>query len=267
MVGYIANKKGVPVESVVDEGPGLAFVVYPEAVASMAVAPLFSFLFFFMLTLLAISSVCGSWEAFIAALLDEFPKLRTKRTWVMISSCFVAFLAGLPICFDSGFFLFTTMDRRSANAAKLMGLLELVCISWIYGADKFFMHIVDMGMKIPGFMKIYWKSTWMIIAPIMVTFLTIYSWIQSADDYFLDYTFPPAVQAMAWGIELFPIFIVIAFGVQVVVSKWRQGESIAFFNTGPLLAPKAKWGARTDQGIQTVVEEEDGNANEAYEKE
>merc|ERR1712024_400278 len=88
VVGFIAHQKQMPVDSVVDAGPGLAFIVYPEAVSAMVVSPLFSFFFFFMLCLLAISSVCGSWEAFIAAIMDEFPQLRTKRVWVMIGSCF-----------------------------------------------------------------------------------------------------------------------------------------------------------------------------------
>ena len=54
-VGFIADKKGVDIDKVVDAGPGLAFIVYPEAVSAMTVSPLFSFMFFFMLVLLAIS--------------------------------------------------------------------------------------------------------------------------------------------------------------------------------------------------------------------
>ena len=30
VIGFIADKKQMPVDSVVDEGPGLAFIVYPE---------------------------------------------------------------------------------------------------------------------------------------------------------------------------------------------------------------------------------------------
>ena len=49
-VGFVAKTRGVDVGKVIKQGPGLAFVVYPEAIAAMeACPPLFSFLFFFML--------------------------------------------------------------------------------------------------------------------------------------------------------------------------------------------------------------------------
>jgi SNF family Na+-dependent transporter len=41
--------------------------------------PLFSFLFFFMLCLLAMSSVSGSWEPVVAAIFDDVPALRQHK--------------------------------------------------------------------------------------------------------------------------------------------------------------------------------------------
>ena len=134
----------------------------------MAVSPLFSFMFFFMLCLLAISSICGDWEACIASILDEFPKLRNNRALVTIAACFFAFLMGLPMCFESGFFLFQLMDQRTANSILLMAFVELVLISWFYGVGRFSENVEQMEMKIPGFMKIYWKLCWTVITPIII---------------------------------------------------------------------------------------------------
>ena len=55
------------------KGAGLAFVVYPEALIKMEwCPPFFSFLFFFMLVLLALSSICGALEVTIGSIYDQF---------------------------------------------------------------------------------------------------------------------------------------------------------------------------------------------------
>ena len=68
------------IPDVITAGAGLTFVVYPEAVAAMEACPqLFSFLFFFMLVLLATSSVAGSWEVLVGSINDQWPSLINKR--------------------------------------------------------------------------------------------------------------------------------------------------------------------------------------------
>ena len=260
VVGFIATTKGLAIDDVIKAGPGLAFVVYPEAVAVMDVAPLFSFMFFFMLILLAISSVCGSWEAFVASLMDEFPKLRNQRIKVMVISCFVAFLAGIPICFDSGFLLFQLMDDRSSNAILLMAFVELITISWFYGTDRFYGNIMEMKMWIPSFMAVYWKTCWFLITPIFIGFITIFSWVQKAGDQFLGYEYPPAVQAMGWGLELVSISIVVVVAVITIIQNVRNGEDVSYLKPGPMMTPKSSWGPRSDRDIEPT----DGNDNTAY---
>ena len=48
VIGFIADKKQMPVDSVVDEGPGLAFIVYPE-VDKFFLSIFFVFCFIFLL--------------------------------------------------------------------------------------------------------------------------------------------------------------------------------------------------------------------------
>ena len=46
ILGYIAGNQGKDVEDVVTDGPGLVFIVYPEALVTMPVSQLFAVLFF-----------------------------------------------------------------------------------------------------------------------------------------------------------------------------------------------------------------------------
>jgi len=261
VVGFLAHTKGVRVEDAVDAGPALAFIAYPEAVTQMTPGPLFSFLFFLMLNLLAISSICGSWEAFVASVLDEFPQLRNKRLIVMSTSCLGAFLFGFPMCFEAGPLLFTQMDTRTANAIALMAFVELAIVAYFYGIDPFFVHIDEMEMKIPKFMKIFWRSTWQVITPLIIGIVLITGYAAAREDKYLGYTYPDSAQALGWVIELLPIGIVVCVSLWYVLKKLCQGEDIRFLEPGPMMTPKYSWGPRADSGL---VKQDQGLENHGY---
>ncbi len=56
ILGYIALSQGKDIEDVMQSGPGLVFMVIPEAIRNMDVSPLWSILFFTMILLLGIDS-------------------------------------------------------------------------------------------------------------------------------------------------------------------------------------------------------------------
>ena len=55
----MARRLGEDVEDVIDQGPGLAFIAYPQAVALLPIPQLWSVLFFFMLLTLGLDSQVG----------------------------------------------------------------------------------------------------------------------------------------------------------------------------------------------------------------
>jgi SNF family Na+-dependent transporter len=54
--GYMAHKLDRDVHEIAVEGPGLVFIVYPEAIATMPFAPFWAVLFFLMLLTLGLDS-------------------------------------------------------------------------------------------------------------------------------------------------------------------------------------------------------------------
>merc|ERR1719471_1126640 len=71
-LGYMAHLQGKPVEEVVTSGPALTFIVYPDAMSTLPVPQLWSFLFFFMLLTLGLDTMFGYVETLNTAILDQF---------------------------------------------------------------------------------------------------------------------------------------------------------------------------------------------------
>ena len=98
ILGYMAHQKGVEVGDVVKSGPGLAFLVYPEVVLTIAPSPLWAFLFFVMLLTLGIDSQFCGVEALITGLVDNWPELlRPHRKKFTLAMTFVMFILGIPM--------------------------------------------------------------------------------------------------------------------------------------------------------------------------
>lgn len=145
------------------------------------------------------------------------------------------------------------MDNRTGASIILMAFLEIGFLSWFYGTGKFFQHIKEMGMTIPVVLKAYWTVSWNITTPLVCLVVLIKGWIDFKPESFLDYTYEPAVQALGWVLELYPIAITLLVLVGTMIKRKMDGQSIAFVQfpgpglrpkLGPMLTPTAKWGAR-----------------------
>lgn len=78
---------------------GLAFVVYPEAVNTMAGSTLWAILFFAMLITLGLDSQFAMLETVTTAAIDRFPDvLRPRKALFLLAACFLMFLCGIPLC-------------------------------------------------------------------------------------------------------------------------------------------------------------------------
>ena len=96
VLGHMSLILHKDVSEVAQSGPGLAFVVYPEAIAQMPISPLWALLFFFMLLTLGLDTQFAMMEAVVTGLVDEYgKKLRQKKELVILALCVVAFFFGL----------------------------------------------------------------------------------------------------------------------------------------------------------------------------
>lgn len=167
ILGFLANQMNVGVQDVAQDGPGLAFVAYPEAVLHMPLPQLWSVLFFLMLFTLGLGSQFAGVEAINTAILDKWPRLRVHRWKVTLVTCIVCFLLGLPMCCKGGVYIFTLMEWNTASwAILLIGLAEVGIIAWAYGGTRFLNNMIEMKMYLSKFTRYYWWVCWAILTPL-----------------------------------------------------------------------------------------------------
>ncbi|OWA50488.1 Sodium-dependent proline transporter [Hypsibius exemplaris] len=173
VLGNLAFQLDVPIGTVAKGGPGLAFIAYPEALSKLPVPQLWAVLFFLMLFLLGLDSEFGLLEAVLTAFYDEYPSLRQKKALVTGAGCAVCFLLALPCITHGGLYVIDLMDTYGAGfAVILIAFFEILAVFWAYGLKRL-QHNLDFMMKYTP--SIYFRSCWVIIAPLILLFIFIYS--------------------------------------------------------------------------------------------
>ena len=137
-LGSLAGQLGKGIEDVATEGAGLAFEVYPEAVATLPPTTLWAILFFLMLLTLGLDSQFAMIETVLTGVLDQFPHLRPRKTLVIGSICCFLFLLGLPLSCPGGIYLLQLMDNYVGGMTLIIvGFFEIVAVNYIYGYTRF----------------------------------------------------------------------------------------------------------------------------------
>lgn len=213
VLGFMAVQKGVGVEDVAVGGPGLVFVVYPEALSVMPVAPLWSILFFLMLLSLGFSSEFSMVETFYASITDEFPNYlqgNAVRQLIMRSLGTLAFFCiSIPMVTQAGYYWFSLIDYYIGGFPLLIiGFCETTVLCYVYGFKRFSEDIALMLGKKPN---LYFKITWMGVAPIVLGGIVVilaaaYTELAIGVPFGTGlYTYPAWATAIGWCVVVLPL--------------------------------------------------------------
>ncbi|XP_071947995.1 sodium- and chloride-dependent glycine transporter 2-like [Antedon mediterranea] len=242
ILGFMAHESNRKVEDVADQGFGLAFIAYPEVVASLPGAPAWSILFFVMLLTLGLDTQFTILETICTALSDHFPKqLRDRKTYVMLATSICGFLLGLTCITEAGPWWVSLLDSYGAGfVLVIFGLLECVAIGWIYGFKRFTSDIATMiGDKHvdTNIFKV-WHLFWVIITPFMLAFVLLFNWINWKEPTYSEMPFPAWGVAIGWLIVSSIILWVPAIWIfEIATSKGTFQERVL-----QMLQPAPKWG-------------------------
>ncbi|KAI5646570.1 sodium:neurotransmitter symporter family domain-containing protein [Phthorimaea operculella] len=233
VLGFQAQLMGVSVNDVAGEGPGLAFVTYPEALLQMPVPQLWSILFFLMLFILGLGSQFAGIEAINTAIVDRWPHLRKNYWKVTAFTCTACFVLGIPMCFSGGVYLFTIMDWNTASwAILLLGIAECVAVSWSYGINRALDDLATMGMKLNKFQRFFWNACWSYIVPIGSLVILAFIFSDWKSPSYEDYIFPWFADMLGWMVGLSTL-ILFPVGVGWALYNGYRGKN--------LLTPTKDW--------------------------
>lgn len=132
-MAFVTQQAGrpVPVERVAEEGPSLAFVAFPYALAQLPYSAWFSFIFFFALVTLGIDSAFSLTESILASIVD---KTGWPRGFALIGLTVVGLLFGLIFVTEGGFNWLGSIDGfvNGTWGIAFMGMLECLVLGWLW---------------------------------------------------------------------------------------------------------------------------------------
>ena len=135
-MAHVTSQAGqpVPVNEVVNGGPGLAFVAFPYALAQLPAAAWWSLIFFFMLVTLGIDSAFSITESVLAGIVD---KTGWRRSIVLPVMSIVGIGTGLMYITIDGLSFLGTVDGfvNGTWGIAFIGLIECVALGWFSQLD------------------------------------------------------------------------------------------------------------------------------------
>ncbi|ESP01958.1 hypothetical protein LOTGIDRAFT_111250 [Lottia gigantea] len=232
VLGFMAKQQNVSISEVAESGPGLAFIAYPEAVAQMPFAPLWSVLFFVMVILLGLDSQFVGVEGFVTAVVDLKPQIfrvGKRREFLILGICILSFFIGLSMVTEGGMYVFQLFDYYSASRIVLVvAFFECIVVAYIYGIDRFYDNLQMMFGFRPGpFMKIAWTF----ITPVFTFSIFVLGAISYSELTYkrklITYSYPTWAIAVGWCLALASVvFIPIVVIFKILKSKGSLKERI-----------------------------------------
>ncbi|KAH9368210.1 hypothetical protein HPB48_009559 [Haemaphysalis longicornis] len=232
VLGNMAHTLDIPISDVVNAGPGLAFVTYPDALSLIPFPNMWAALFFAVLILLGIDTQMGLCEVLIDSIQDTFPVLATRRTVTVFMYCSACFLIGLSLTTQVGLYMVTILDNYLGALLVLVTCLaETITVGWVYGIKRFCFDVTFMTGACPSY---YLVLTLKYLAPATLTSLlvyTLYTFPRSSVD---EYVLPLWADLFGWGLVMVgmaPLLIIALVKLAECGYSWQRAS-----------APEMDWG-------------------------
>ncbi|GAU90055.1 hypothetical protein RvY_02529-2 [Ramazzottius varieornatus] len=210
VLGYLSYITGKGIADVAQDGPGLVFVAYPTAIATMPGSQFWSVLFFIMLASLGLDSTFGGLEAILTAISDEWPLVFGRhRKLFCLGICLYCFLGSLPTTTYGGQYVITLLDFFGPTIAILfIVFVEAAAMCWFYGVKRISADVNKMLGHKPG---PFWIICWVCISPVFILVIFILTLANYRPLELGTYVFPQWSVALGWVLTFSSIICIPAY--------------------------------------------------------
>lgn len=219
ILGYMAFITGSTIHDVVNSGPGLVFLTYPDLVLSLPGSVIWATIFFVMLLVLGIDSEFCNVEALVTGIVDNWPdQLLKHRKKFTMGLCFLLFSLGLPLCTHGGIYLFQLLDFYSCSGLALLWVtfFQTIAIGWFFGTQRFCDCVEQMTGHKPN---IFWFLCWKYLAP-AVMFCVFVFYVTSFKPVKLgDYSYPTWAEGLGLCFSFASMMWIPIYAVYYLVSQ------------------------------------------------
>ncbi|XP_060081834.1 sodium- and chloride-dependent betaine transporter-like [Ylistrum balloti] len=248
IVGFLAHESGMRVDEVIETGPGLVFLTYPEALTRLPLPQLWCFLFFLTVCFVGVDSQFGMLETVVSGIADMFPHTLGKRKILIVGCAFLFYLlSSLVYATQAGVYIFMFIDwYASAYCIFLTSFLECVVIGWCYGAERFSRDIEVMtGM--PVHVVIRWS--WCIFVPVAMSIALGMAITNMTNPVYEGYIYPDYIGLFGNIVGLLPIIpIPVVMAIEILKARGPLTQRIKL-----LLRPNADWLPNDEQARESYT--------------
>ncbi|ALC38115.1 ine [Drosophila busckii] len=216
-LGNLALEQNTNVRDVIGDGPGMIFVVYPQAMAKMPYAQLWAVMFFFMLLCLGLNSQFAIVEVVVTSIQDGFPRWIKRHLGyheiVVLFVCVISCLFGLPNIIQGGIYYFQLMDHYAASVTIMfLAFCQMIAIAWFYGTGRLSKNVKQMTGKAPS---IYLKACWLVLGPCLLFAIWVLSLINYKEPTYHNgrYTYPDWAYGIGWMFASFSLICIPGYAV------------------------------------------------------
>jgi NSS family neurotransmitter:Na+ symporter len=215
----------VAINEVVRGGSGLAFIVFPYALAQLPYSAWWSFVFFFTLVTLGIDSGFSITESVLAAVVD---KTGWKRSIVLPVMSVIGIVVGLVFITEGGLNWLGVVNNfiDGTWGIAFLGLAECIVLGWLWRIDTLRIHANERSDWTLGR---WWNYAIRIVIPIVlgtIFFWSLFEDLTQTGGFLLDsegnWILPNCV-----GLAVVAAAPILAIAVSLIKSPLRAGEYAA----------------------------------------